>query len=76
MKTIGELIKEELEHQGKSISWFAKKLSCDRSNVYRIFQKNSIDTNILTRISIILHRNFFKELAEDINQKEKSQYSQ
>ena len=76
MKTISELIKEELEHQGKSISWFAQKLSCDRSNVYRIFQKNSIDTKILTRISIILHRNFFKELAEEINQKEKSQYSQ
>ena len=76
MKPIGELIKEELKRQERSVSWFARQLCCDRSNVYRIFQKNSIDTNILTRISIILHRNFFKELAEDINQKEKSQYSQ
>ena len=76
MKPIGELIKEELKRQERSVSWFARQLCCDRSNVYRIFQKNSIDTNILTRISIILHRNFFKELAEEINQKEKSQYSQ
>ena len=70
MKTIGELIKEELEHQGKSISWFAQKLSCDRSNVYRIFQKSSIDTSTLVRISIILHHNFFEDLARDIIRKE------
>lgn len=66
----GELIKEKLEQQERSISWFARQLSCDRSNVYRIFQKSSIDTNVLARISIILRHNFFEDLAESISIKE------
>ena len=36
MKPIGILIKEELEKQERSITWFARKLSCDRSNIYRL----------------------------------------
>lgn len=73
MRPIGSLIKEELEQQERSISWFARKLSCDRSNVYRLFQKNSIDTELLTRISIILNRNFFVEIAENTEKRAKSQ---
>lgn len=67
MKPIGQLIKEELIKQERSVSWFARKLSCDRTNIYRLFQKNSIDTGLLVRISIILKRNFLQELSEEIN---------
>lgn len=67
MKSIGILIKEELEKQERSVSWFARKLSCDRSNVYRLFQKESIDTHLLARISLILNRDFFSDLSEDIH---------
>lgn len=63
MEPIGTIIKEELERQERSVSWFARKLSCDRSNVYRLFQKHSIDTALLSRISVILNRDFFKELS-------------
>lgn len=69
MQPIGSLIKEELERQERSISWFARKLSCDRSNVYRLFQKESIDTNLLTRISIVLGRDFFSELSDNVKEK-------
>lgn len=69
MKPIGSLIKEELERQERSISWFARKLSCDRSNVYRLFQKESIDTNLLTRISILLGRDFFSELSDNVKER-------
>ena len=69
MKPIGILIKEELEKQERSISWFARKLSCDRSNVYRLFQKESIDTALLARISILLRRDFFLELSNYIREK-------
>lgn len=67
MKPIGILIKEELEKQERSVSWFARKLSCDRSNVYRLFQKGSIDTHLLARISLILNRDFFSELSADMH---------
>lgn len=56
---IGIAIKEELEKQGKSVVWFAKQLSCHRTNIYRIFEKASIDTNILMHISQILEHDFF-----------------
>lgn len=63
MEPIGTMIKEELERQERSVSWLARKLSCDRSNVYRLFQKNSIDTALLQRLSVILNRDFFSELS-------------
>lgn len=58
MKHLGEAIKEELDKQERSVTWFAKQLSCDRSNIYRIFQKESVDTNLLARISVILQYDF------------------
>lgn len=66
MEPIGTIIREELMRQERSISWFARKLSCDRSNVYRLFQKHSIDTALLQRISVILNRDFFAELSRNL----------
>lgn len=66
MKHIGALIKAELEHQERGVSWFARKLACDRSNVYRLFQKESIDTKLLTRISQILCHDFFLDLSDSL----------
>lgn len=56
---IGNIIKEELRKQERTISWFARKLYCDRSNVYDIFKRESVDTELLLRISLVLKRNFF-----------------
>lgn len=58
MEHIGQVIKQELERQERTVVWLARKLSCDRSNIYRIFQKESIDTNLLVRISVILQYDF------------------
>lgn len=63
MEHIGQLIRQELRRQERSVAWFARQLSCDRSNIYRIFQKESIDTYLLVRISIILQYNFFSTLS-------------
>lgn len=57
---IGKLIEKEIHKQERSVTWFANKLYCDRTNVYKIFKKQSIDTELLLRISIILKHNFFK----------------
>lgn len=66
MVNIGQSIKEELQRQERTVSWLARKLNCTRTAVYRIFDKNSIDTALLTQISQILHHNFFQELFEDL----------
>lgn len=70
MINIGQNIKNELDRQERSISWMAHKLGCNRISVYRILRKNSIDTALLTRISIILHYDFFKELSEEVARKD------
>lgn len=61
---IGQLIKTELEQQERTPTWLAKKINCDRTNIYRIFERESIDTALLSRISTALNRNFFEELSQ------------
>lgn len=73
MEPIGQLIKEELTAQERSVLWFARKLCIDRSNVYRLFQKNSIDTSLLTRISLVLNKDFFLMLSDNMHKKQSSQ---
>lgn len=65
MVDIGHIIEQELIRQERSVTWFAKKLFCDRTNIYKIFKKQSIDTNLLLRISIVLKYDFFQYYAEE-----------
>ena len=66
MEHLGNLIKQELERQERSVSWLARKLSCDRAKVYRLLQKHSIDTYDLARISLLLSHDFFADLSEEL----------
>lgn len=63
---IGKAIKKELESQGKTVVWFAEQLPCHRTNVYRIFEKASIDTHILMRICEILNHDFFTDHSKEL----------
>lgn len=56
---IGKIIEEELRSQERSVVWFAGKLNCNRTNIYKIFRRDSIDAELLLRISNVLHVNFF-----------------
>lgn len=66
MINIGQVIKEELDRQGHSVGWLAKQLGRSRSVVYRFVANNSLDTEVLANISRILHRDFFKDLSDDV----------
>lgn len=68
MVNIGQRIREELIRQERTISWLARKLNCNRSTIYRILDKNSIDTLMLAQISSILNHNFMQELSDDMRQ--------
>lgn len=41
---IGELIKRELKKQGKTSVWLAGELGCHRTNVYKIYDRSTIDS--------------------------------
>ena len=64
---IGSLIEQELRRQDRSVTWLAGELHCDRTNVYKVFKKKSIDTRLLVDISVILQHNFFLDYAEEVS---------
>ena len=57
---IGQLIKARLEETGMKKSEFARRINRTSQNVYDIFQRKSIDTDLLATISHILECNFFE----------------
>ena len=61
---IGRCIKKQLSDQGKTTVWLARQLGCHRTNIYNIYEKSTIDTGVLMRISRILDYNFFQLYAE------------
>lgn len=64
-KLIGQLIEEEVRRQQIPIVEFAEKIMCGRKNVYKIFEKSSIHIDQLKRISDVLGRDFFWDLAKN-----------
>ena len=62
---IGNLIRKVVRQRGMTVVSFATQLSCSRANVYKIFEKKSIDTDILMRISTILDYDFFAAISRD-----------
>lgn len=74
-KSIGEMIEYEVRKQQIPIVDFAKMICCQRNNVYDIFKRSKMDIAQLKQISKVLNRNFFKELAEDIDLINESGYS-
>ena len=61
---IGHCIKQRLSEQGKTTVWLAQQLGCHRTNLYNIYEKSTIDTGVLMRISRILNYNFFQLYSE------------
>jgi len=69
---IGKLIHDTLEEKGISASWLAKQIPCDRTNMYKIFQKEIIDPRLLEIISVVLDTDFFVYHSEYVNEKRKN----
>lgn len=66
MVPLGQLIECKLHEQERSVTWFAQKLCCTRCNVYRLFQKDTLDVSLLMRISRILDCDFFRFYTEEL----------
>ena len=66
MVNIGELIHEKVAERGLSVTWLAKRLNCSRTNVYKIFDRRTIDTGTLFRISVALGFDFFEILSHEL----------
>lgn len=64
---IGRLVKTVFERSGMTVSDFARQLNCERTNIYTIFKRRTIDVELLINISKILNYNFFEDILRQTN---------
>lgn len=57
---IGQLIHEQLRNDQRSVGWLAREIGCTRNHVYKVFNKPSLDVDLLLRISKSMQFNFFQ----------------
>lgn len=66
---IGNCIRKKLEEQGKTTVWLARELGCHRTNIYKIYDKMTIDTGVLLHICKILDYDFFSLYSEEMEKR-------
>lgn len=64
---LGNMIKRELKSQGRSVSWLARIIRMERSSIYKIFERNSLDVALLIRISIVMDHDFFADVSKKMH---------
>ena len=69
---IGRMIQAELKAQGRSVTWFSGAIHRERSDVYKMFKRPSIDTDMLVRISKLLRHDFFRNFSNGISMDEET----
>ena len=73
---IGEIINKHFKESGMTQIAFAKKINVQRQNLKAVvFDKLSIDTDLLVRISKVLGHNFFQYYLNEIDLPQESNYS-
>ena len=53
-KHLGTFIKNKVKEKGITVAEFARRIHCTRRNIYQIYKKNSLDTDLIKRISLAL----------------------
>jgi hypothetical protein len=66
MIAIGKLIQIKLNEKHLSVAWLSRNIPCSRTNAYKIFSKNSLDTCTLLRISQIMDFDFFQYYSDEL----------
>ena len=69
---IGKKIKTVMKSQGRSVSWLAAQIPCDRSNIYNIYKRDNIDVKLLVRLSFILGYNFLDAVMKEAKKERES----
>ncbi len=64
---IGQQIKLAVHERQLSGAWLASRLGCDRTNVYKMFKRPTIDTLMLLRVSFILGVDFFELYTREVH---------
>lgn len=63
---VGDIIHAELKKQGRTVNWLAAQIYCEKSNIYKLFRRKSVDLEQLMKISEVLQHNFLRDCFEEI----------
>jgi len=68
LKTIhlGNMVKRELKAQGRTVVWLARTINMERSSIYKMFERNTLDVGLLIRISLVMDHDFFQDISDKI----------
>lgn len=61
---IGHMVKSVFDNSGLSVAEFARRIYCERTNVYKIFSRRTIDVEMLVKISEVLEHNFLADVMK------------
>jgi len=56
---IGHAIQEEMARQGRNVTWLAEQIHMTDRAIYKIYEKESLNTDLVRLISNALCKNFF-----------------
>lgn len=60
----GRMIDAELRKQRYSVTWFAKEMGSDRSNMYKLLERQHLNSDFILRASRLLNHDFFGEASK------------
>lgn len=58
------MVKSVFDESGLSVAEFARRIHCERTNVYKIFNRRTIDVEMLVTISESLQHNFLEDVMK------------
>ena len=65
---VGHIIKAVFNEQGRTVKWFAAKMHCNRTNIYKMFEKQHLNSEIIARASQALGHDFFLDISKVMNE--------
>lgn len=74
---IGRMIRKNMREKKISVISLSRQMDCSRTNVYKILDRHSVDTDTLMKLSLLIGLDFFKiystELALKIKERKKAE---
>ena len=60
----GNMILGELRKQRYSAAWFAKEMGSDRSNMYKLLERQHLNSEFILRAGKLLNHDFFGDASK------------
>lgn len=60
MTKLGEYIRDIMAQKNVTVKQLSEAIHCERSNVYDIFQRENIGSDLLMKMSVVLNHNLFE----------------